>query len=260
MTVFAYDHTFDGLLTCVYESFARKLIPQGITVNTAVQTGLFAQVVSIQTDILKADRVWMVMEKYGSKRSLRMLFTLFQTGLTELEMHIFHYIRLTLESKQNIELNFGNDSVLTLNQWYQKVRKEAMRVIQFTRFQKTLDDILFAPFDPLFDVIPLTVNHFKNRYRNEKWLIYDTKRKYGMYYNRKEVARVELKESPVNLHNGQLPQAVKDKNDRLFELMWTTYYQSMTIEERRNMKLHRQFMPRRFWKYLPEKQGFFDKT
>jgi probable DNA metabolism protein len=44
------------------------------------------------------------------------------------------------------------------------------------------------------------------------------------------------------------------EDEDLFQKMWKSYYKSMTIKERINPKLHRQNMPRRFWRYLTEKQ------
>ncbi|WP_340696552.1 DUF4130 domain-containing protein [Flavobacterium gyeonganense] len=35
--------------------------------------------------------------------------------------------------------------------------------------------------------------------------------------------------------------------------MWRRYFSSVTIESRKNMKLHIQHMPKRYWKNLIEK-------
>ena len=44
-----------------------------------------------------------------------------------------------------------------------------------------------------------------------------------------------------------------DKDERLFQEMWRTYFHSIAIKERLNPRLHRQNMPARFWPYMPEK-------
>ena len=44
-----------------------------------------------------------------------------------------------------------------------------------------------------------------------------------------------------------------DADEKLFQQMWKTYFKSIAIKERLNPKLHRQHMPARFWKYMPEK-------
>ncbi|MDR1181486.1 MAG: DUF4130 domain-containing protein, partial [Bacteroidales bacterium] len=39
-----------------------------------------------------------------------------------------------------------------------------------------------------------------------------------------------------------------------FQATWKQYLQSISIKERKNPNLQRQHMPKRFWKYLTEKQ------
>jgi len=45
-----------------------------------------------------------------------------------------------------------------------------------------------------------------------------------------------------------------DKDEKLFQSMWKEYFKSIAIKERLNLRLHRQHMPARFWKYMPEKR------
>ena len=46
------------------------------------------------------------------------------------------------------------------------------------------------------------------------------------------------------------------EDEQLIQRVWQTYFKSIAIEARRNPRLHRQNMPRRFWKYLIEKKEF----
>jgi hypothetical protein len=39
-------------------------------------------------------------------------------------------------------------------------------------------------------------NFFKNRYADQRWIIYDLKRKYGLYYNLETVAEIQLDYAP----------------------------------------------------------------
>ncbi|RYE25413.1 MAG: DUF4130 domain-containing protein, partial [Sphingobacteriales bacterium] len=40
----------------------------------------------------------------------------------------------------------------------------------------------------------------------------------------------------------------------MYQLLWKSYFNNSNIKERKNMKLHIQHIPRRYWKYLTEKQ------
>lgn len=44
-----------------------------------------------------------------------------------------------------------------------------------------------------------------------------------------------------------------DETEGLYQKLWKQYFSSVNISARKNLKLHIQHMPRRYWKYLPEK-------
>ena len=82
---------------------------------------------------------------------------------------------------------------------------------------------------------------------------FDLKREYGYYYDLKEATEVRFEEKEAHLLSGLLGEELMDVDEKLFQQMWKTYFKSIAIKERLNPKLHRQHMPARFWKYMPEK-------
>lgn len=120
---------------------------------------------------------------------------------------------------------------------------------------KTKDDIYYASFDPKYNVLPLVIKHFESRFADQHWIIYDTKRNYGFYYDLKSTSEFTFVESLIDLTTGQIDKSVMDKDEQLFQDMWKSYFKSMCIKERINPRLHMQMLPKRFWKYLIEKQA-----
>ena len=92
---------------------------------------------------------------------------------------IFRYIRKAIDAPRSIETNFADPDVLRLAQIWKKVDGERVHIMQFVRFQKAADGTFFAAFEPQYNALPLTVQHFKDRFANQKWIIYDMKRRYG---------------------------------------------------------------------------------
>ncbi|MBQ2881820.1 MAG: DUF4130 domain-containing protein, partial [Clostridia bacterium] len=43
--------------------------------------------------------------------------------------------------------------------------------------------------------------------------------------------------------------------DLIFADLWKQYYRTVAISSRKNERLRRQYMPRRYWKYLIETEG-----
>jgi probable DNA metabolism protein len=100
-------------------------------------------------------------------------------------------------------------------------------------------------------VLPLLIAHFKNRYADQRWLIYDGKRKYGIYYDLHTVETIELSFNE-DVKHGNI-QIIYDEQEPLYQSLWQQYFGSVNIKARKNTKLHIQHMPKRYWKYLPEK-------
>jgi len=80
------------------------------------------------------------------------------------------------------------------------------------------------------------------------------KREYGYYYDLNDTIEVRFEEKDSHLLTGLLSEDIMDKDEKLFQSMWKEYFKSIAIKERLNLRLHRQHMPARFWKYMPEKR------
>jgi probable DNA metabolism protein len=136
----------------------------------------------------------------------------------------------------------------------QKVHREKHRMEAFIRFQKSSRGLYFALIHPDFNVLPLIIRHFKNRYADQPWVIYDEKRKYGVHYDGNTVQEVTLElhaESQAPVISADL---LLDEEEALYALLWKDYFRSTNIPARKNMKLHLQHVPKRYWRYLTEKQ------
>ncbi|GHT54153.1 DNA metabolism protein [Bacteroidia bacterium] len=252
MLYFIYDHTFDGLLTCVFDAFNRKEFPEKIA-GEEVQLPMFTESFRVITDEAKADRVLAALRKKISKSAADMLFIDFLSELEGVEMILFRYIQKALTTETGIEMNFADPDVLELSKIYKKVIREEERMRQFVRFQKTADGMFFAVMDPVHNVLPLSARFFQNRFADQPWIVYDVRRKYGLYYDLKTVETVHFDHLDISLETGKLTAGKLDDYEAAFQDLWKDYLKAITIQERKNLKLQRQHMPKRFWKYLTEK-------
>lgn len=253
MIIFTYDKTFDGLLSCVFFAYEQKKFPDFI-LSESDQKPLFVdEQYRIITEKEKSLRVWKALEKKLSKIAQNMMLSVWLSELPETEMLLFRYIRKNIDYPEGVEMNFGDDDVLRIKEIAQKVAKEAEQLRQFVRFQETADGIYFAPVSPRYDVLSLIVSHFQSRYAGQPWIIYDTNRNTGLYYDTRSVVEVSFSQKDLsNLRLGVLDEEKLSSDETFFQQMWKEYFKSTTIKERINLKLQRQHMPRRYWKYLTE--------
>lgn len=253
MNIFSFDNTFEGLLTLVFESYSRKQFPDEILSGEGSQNALFGSTNTIVTDDRKAERVWNGIIRKSSEENAHRIYRVFLSGLPDTPLLLVKYIRLIIDSAKNEETNFSLPVVVEVNKLHQKVCREAQRIHMFVRFQKTVEGSYYASFAPIYDVLPLCIPHFRDRYADQPWIIYDLKRNYGFMYDLKKVSRVVFDDLKVNVQNGQLHASLLAADEKHFQQLWKQYFKSICIQERKNDKVHRQFLPRRFWKYLPEK-------
>jgi probable DNA metabolism protein len=255
MNVFSFDNTFEGLLTLVFESYRLKLFPDEILSGEGSQNVLFGSTLSVETDDRKAERVWNGIVSKSSEENAHRVYRVFLADLQDTPVLLVKYIRLIIDSVNNQEMNFAEPLVLEIHKLHQKVCREAHRIQMFVRFQKTIEGSYYASFAPMYDVLPLCIPHFRDRYADQSWIIYDLKRNYGFFYDLKTISRVVFDDLKVNPQNGQMHNSLLADDEKLFQKLWKQYYHSICIQERKNEKLHRQHLPKRFWKYLPEKSA-----
>ena len=254
MLYYLYDGTFEGFLSGVFDVYYRNEKPARI-VNEGTALPLFADPHQVISDEDKAGRVLDGLKKKISKSAIHMLYYCFLSEMQDIELILLRYIQKALASPVSIEVNFADDDVLMLSKIYKKVSNERTHMLQFVRFQKTSDGMYFAVMDPLYNVLPLCVDFFQDRYADQQWLIYDTRRNFGLYYDLTKTEVVHFEHPPVHLKTGKISTEQQDDYEKAFQALWKDYLQAITIQPRKNLRLQRQFMPKRFWKYLIEKEG-----
>ncbi|MDL2323308.1 TIGR03915 family putative DNA repair protein, partial [Bacteroidales bacterium OttesenSCG-928-A17] len=242
MLYYLFDNTFEGLLTAVFDAFSRKENPDKIAGHDT-SIPLFTDTYTVTTDGERSQRVLSALKKKISKSALQMLFVSFLAESEQTYKHLFNYIAKAVTSKQSIELNFGDEDVMELSKTFKKIQNEYTRMKQFVRFQKAADGIFFAAIEPLYDVIPLCTDFFRDRYADQQWILYDTKRNYGIFYDLDQTQIVKFDQLPISLQTGQLQEDKLDESEIAFRNLWKDYLKAVTIQERKNLKLQKQHMP-----------------
>ena len=256
MNIVIYDGSFEGLMTAVFEVYEYKIIQPNI-VNSETQTGiLFGTIHEVETNKSKTERVFKKLKDKLTPNAFSQLYKSFLSEEKDIENIIYRYIAYVLSTKTVVENDYSHADVLLLHQINRKVHREKHRMEAFVRFQLTKDQLYYCLIQPDYNVLPLINTHFKNRYADQRWLIYDSLRKYGLYYNLETVEEVTLNfENDMN--DANVVKSICDEKEELYQQLWCTYFDSVNITARKNMKLHIQHMPKRYWRYLTEKKGSF---
>jgi len=253
MTFLIYDGSFEGLLTAIFEVYAQKVAEPKLTAEKHGSNQLFSSEIQITTDEEKANRVSQKIINILGKEGLHTLWKATLTELTGNADTILGVVRYALQTGKNILGDFGHPDVLALQELLKKLGRERHRMTAFVRFELAQDGVYYATIEPDFDVLPLISDHFKNRYADQRWLIFDTKRNYGIFYDLHSVITVEAHQSDKE-NSPSVLQLEWDDTEKEFQNLWKNYFKSTNIKSRKNPKLHLQHVPRRYWKYLIEKK------
>lgn len=251
MTTLLYDGTFDGLLTAIFEVFEYRY--QDVEIKnreTFQQENMFAEIHEVVTQTEKSERVLNKLEQNIGKSGINQLIKVYLSEDSELEQLIFSAVKQSIKHpNDNILQNFANDDVLKISKICKSVSRERHRMTAFVRFEKMQDNIYFAKIDPDFNVLPLIRKHFKDRYADQKWMIYDLRRHYGLFY---DLENCEFFYPDEKLNLNQYQEKFHDE-EKKYQTLWQSYFTKTNIKERKNTKLHIQHVPKRYWKYLTEK-------
>jgi probable DNA metabolism protein len=247
--VFVTDGSFEGLLTALFEVYAAKQPPDAIAPADGHQMGLFENRMSITTDPKKSDRVWQGLKKHLGAKRRRMLFEAYLSGSPGLETAIYQFVWDTISGQKGRKNKAHLTAHIQIEKLAQKVRREAHRMKGFIRFEQTGAAQYLALIAPRYDILPLVRRHFEMRFGDQSWIIYDTHRNYGLCYDRQRTRELQLDASAVD--------AIRQNataNEQLCQTLWQQYFAAVNIPQRNNPKLHLRQLPRRYWRYLTEKQ------
>lgn len=267
MLVFYYEKSFEGVLCAVFDAFKLKKMPECLLVTGQVAPLLVTDRHHVKFDEFKYERVRVALIKKLSKTALRQLMYVWLSELPDSDLIIFRYICKVFKATKSIETDFVDPDVLAVREIAKKVSNERHHMLEFIRFNAIknpfkkaseqcknteYEKIYFSVIEPIYNVLPLVLIFFKDRFADQKWAIYDEKRQYGYVYDLHSVEQVSLIDTDDLIINSQINQNYLTEDEALFQTMWLRYCNAITIKERINPKLQRQHMPSRFWLYLPE--------
>ncbi|MCG2613948.1 TIGR03915 family putative DNA repair protein [Terrimonas sp. NA20] len=251
-----YDGSFAGLLTAIFEVYEYKLKDVTLCREGDFSPALFEKHHVVYTNEQKAKRVMAKLNSKMSTAALSQFYRCFLAELSEMDNCLLRYAKYTVSSKNSVENNYRNPDVLLVQQISRKVYREKHRMEAFVRFKLTGDGLYYSVIQPDYNVLPLILKHFRERYADQRWLIYDVRRKYGIHYDGSSLEEVSIdfgSSSQASIVEER--SSVLDEKEELCQQLWQQYFSSVNIPERKNMKLHIRHMPKRYWRYLTEKMA-----
>ena len=244
-SLYLYDGSFDNLIILIFSLIKNKKEPTNIQSINNYKPNLIDK-----PTYLKFNNIDKKIEYIKKSLSFIVIARVYYTYLSNninKEMIIYDFIKNALIYKGNILHRRNIDSVNKVLKISKYVSRENHKMKGFLRFKKS-KNFYYAKIAPTNNILPLIVNHFKKRMKNEYWIIYDEKRKIYALYNLKTVSFLDEKRV-INLN---LSLA---KNEVFYENLWITFFETVAIKQRKNKKVQMNFMPKKYWKNIIEMEN-----
>ena len=243
MLIYTYDNTLEGFLCCIFEAYARREEPEVISCEQGMQYQLEQELHPVATIEEHWQRVRSGIHKKLGRLTWEKIHASYCASIAGKEMLLYRYLKQGFDRGAVALDDISHPDILPLEELYRSVGTEQQRMIMFARFAKIPEGIYCATINPKHSVLPLIMGHFSARFNVQPFIIYD-----------------EVHNLAGLSENGQwflskaegitIPETNSD--DKEYQVLWKTFYDAICIDERRNEKCRQGFMPKRFWKNLPE--------
>ncbi len=241
MIDYIYDGSFEGLLTCIYLHYYVEKA-SGIYAKNEYQADLIRACKEISTNHTYFDKVYMAINKKISSLALQNVYYLYLSNASDKENIILSYLRMGFKRGKSVDTYHSDPLIHDVHRISRKVTAESHRFLGLIRFMDT-GVFLYAVIEPDHNILVLLGDHFSNRLKNENFIIHDKKRKKALVSSKGTWHITDFKREE------EFPLQEKEV---FYRSLWKNYFKHIGIADRKNPRLQAQYMPRRYWKHLPE--------
>ena len=241
LLTYVYDGSYQGLLSCVFESFLQKELPSAIVAEHEAQLSLMPSRY-IPTNLEYAYRVKSSLQRRLGSAVTEFFQQSFLTCLPDKELIMVRFLHLAFEQGPGVLQLLTDQTVHALSRAILHLHNETHLLTGFIRFSD-YHRFLVTTIHPKNYVLPLLAPHFCDRFARESFLIFDENHSMALFHRPSHTEIIPLEE---------LMLEAPDPEEQKYRALWQTYYQSIAIKARYNPTCRMSHMPKRYWKDMTE--------
>ncbi len=240
--IYRYDGTFEGFLSCVFDSYVNREYPAQFQDEAHIEHSFFPAR-WVGTDLAHAQRVLASLGKIDPF-ARELVVKGFLTCTPEREKIIYRFIRSLYVIGKPLLRQLSDEAVLPLMKAVRHLDGEVHLLKGFVRFSD-FEGTLAGEIKPKNRVLPLLRPHFCDRMYNEVFLLYDRTHREALAHRPGQWAILPLDEFKMAAPSAQEAQ---------YRRLWKRFYDTIEIKERHNPRLRMTNMPKRYWETMTEFQ------
>ena len=180
-----YDDTFGGYLAAIFACYHEHGNDRNVAIlpEPRFQPDIFSTEKTIFADATKGGRVWHGLLRHLRREQVDDIVATFLGESPAREELMLDYIRKVFATSGKIAENYLDETARNVRVWGRRLQREKHRHEAFVRFGESSTGEQCALIEPEYDVLPLILRHFRERYPDGGWVIYDVKRGYGAHFD-----------------------------------------------------------------------------
>jgi len=235
------DGSLEGFLCALYESFRLRRLPERLTRDRST-IDLFEEVYDIHTDDETAAKMMAHLRVQLAPDTLRRILHTTLCDDAAYERELLLYTRLALRDDKALH-DLSQPVVFAIEGYEKRLMRVVHRMYGFVRFEMLEDSSLYARIAPPCNVLPLIGRHFAKRMEGERFIIHDTSRNLILVWDTVNLAVHPILEASAPILHAE---------EQRYRGLWKSFFESVAIEERKNYKAQRNFVPLLYREYMSE--------
>lgn len=248
MTVFVCGTEPDDIYCAIYDAWMSRLGHDNVCIEEAGEDSrLFCEYREVKTELWKTEKV---VSSIRTKLSEAVYEVTYKAALCADRRRgdkIYRFLIAAFAYGTRILDQISHPAVYEVFCLTRSISREVSRYFQFARFSRMRDGILIGKIEPEHDVLALVAPHFADRMPSEHWILYDCARRKAAVHQADRGWVMVRMDSAWWQHRLR-----EDTDEEMFENLWKTFYKSIAIEARTNLKCQQNMLPLRFRPHMTE--------
>lgn len=240
MVIFTCNDNFESMMTCIYDAWAARLGHSNIRLQTEPigDLELFCEYRHIDADQEKVKKVLHSIQKKISWEAYQWVYAASMSFRQDKLDTIYRFLILGFAAGPNVTNMLGHPYTAGIFELKRKVYHECHQFREFLRFSRLENQVLFAVIEPKCNILTLLAPHFEDRMPSENWMITDKTRMLAVVHPKNQPFFL----TPVTPVELSYMEDIKEHRDP-YRHLWNIFFQSVSIDARKNPKCQRNLLP-----------------
>jgi len=238
--IYIYKNNFISLINLIIFLIKNKIKPLNIK-DEFYRPSLLDNLINLKIEDNKINEIIKII----GKENFKIMYYVYLSTDENKELIIYYYFLNSIKYKEKTKYMRNLKCVSNSLKINNYVKRENHKFKGFTRFKELDNKVLYAEINPENNIIGLLSHHFKERLKNNYWIIKDVKRNIISLYDKKDFYIKDGKEI-------ELVDIKESSEEEQILMLWKDFYKTIGISSRKNDRCRMNFMPKKYWEYIVE--------